>query len=128
MKRISFNPRFVNEAGNGLVEGKIHTIRRSFDFWKKFEGQDVALFTWEGVPYRSKQRVFCVKLIVNVQGVYKRGRNFYLDDGCPDSGLYLPTDILAEFDGFKAKDEFLDWFVKYPDEEMAILHFTEFRY
>jgi hypothetical protein len=46
MKRISFNPRFVNETGDDLIPGKIHTVRRNFDYWKKFEGRDVELFTW----------------------------------------------------------------------------------
>jgi hypothetical protein len=69
MRRISINPRFINKAGNDLVLGKIHTIRQNYDYWKKFEGQEVALFTWEGKPYRSKQKVFCVKRIVSVQEV-----------------------------------------------------------
>jgi hypothetical protein len=128
MKRIVFHPQFVNFDRTDLVPGKIHTIRKNFTFWKKFEGRDVALFTWEGKAYRSKQRVFCVKRIVSVQKVYKRGRNFYLDDGCFDSGRYLHDSILSKNDGFKDKDEFWNWFVKYPDGEMAVLHFTEARY
>jgi hypothetical protein len=50
MKRISFNAQFVNESGDGLILGKIHTIRQNYSFWKKFEGRDVELFTWEGKP------------------------------------------------------------------------------
>jgi hypothetical protein len=41
MKRISFDPRFVNEAGNDLIPGKIHTIRQNYEYWKKFEGREV---------------------------------------------------------------------------------------
>jgi hypothetical protein len=129
MRRLSFNPRFVNEAGNDLVPGKIHTIRQNYDFWKRFEGQDVALFTWEGKPYRSKQRVFCVKRIVSVQKIRKvGGSNFYLINWEPDSSIYLHPPVLAKKDGFADYYEFLDWFYDYPDGDMAILHFTDFRY
>jgi hypothetical protein len=69
MNRISFNPRFVNEAGNNLIPGKIHTIRQNHGYWKHFEGQEVVLFTWEGKPYGSRQKIFCVKRIVNVQEI-----------------------------------------------------------
>jgi hypothetical protein len=129
MRRISFNPRFVNEAGNDLVPGKIHTIRGNYDFWKRFEGQDVALFAWEGKPHRSKQRVFCVKRIVSVQKIRKAGNtNFYLTDWPADSAIYLHPPVLAKNDGFADYYEFFDWFYDYPDGDMAVLHFTDFRY
>jgi hypothetical protein len=127
MKRISFNPRFVNAAGTDLVPGKIHTIRKNFTFWKKFEGRDVALFTWEGAPYRSKQRVFCVKRIYYVQRIVKERGCFYIPKGLCDL-VYAPIEKLAKNDGFHSPESFEDWFVKYPDGEMAVLHFTEFRY
>jgi hypothetical protein len=129
MRRISFNPRFVNEAGNDLVPGKIHTIRQNYDFWKKFEGQDVALLTWEGKPYRSKQRVFCVKRIVSVQKVAKLLFDFYLPQKMNDGSFpILSVSILSKNDGFEERQEFNYWFYDYPDGDMAILHFTDFRY
>jgi hypothetical protein len=132
MRRISFNPRFVNEAGNDLVPGKIHTIRQSYDFWKRFEGKDAALFAWEGQPYRSKQRVFCVKRIVSVQKIKKSkpygGCCFSLDSWpCPDLYCLYPN-LVSKNDGFKSVEEFEDWFYDYPDGDMAVLHFTDFRY
>jgi hypothetical protein len=136
VKRISFNFRFVNEAENDLVPGKIHTIRRNYDFWKGFEGQDVALFAWEGKPYRSKQRVFCVKRLVSVQRVIiqrvkttegvKMPPAFYIEK--PGYFHYLRETILAINDGFEDEDEFVDWFYNYPDWGMGILHFTDFKY
>jgi hypothetical protein len=117
----------VNEAGNDLVPGKIHTIRGNYDFWKRFEGQDVALFTWEGQPYRSKQRVFCVKRIVSVQRMVKERGYFYVPRGLCDL-VYAAIEKLAKNDGFGEKQDFLDWFYDYPDGDMAILHFTGFRY
>jgi hypothetical protein len=129
VKRISFNSRFVNEAENDLVPGKIHTIRQNYGFWKKFEGQDVALFTWEGTPYRSKQRVFCVKRIVGVQKIAKLLFDFYLPQKKNDDSFpVLSISLLSKNDGFEDKQEVFDWFSTYPDGEMAVLHFTEFRY
>jgi hypothetical protein len=126
MKRICFDKRFVNFEKQDLVRGKIHTIRQSFSYWKRFEGQEVALFTWEGKPYRSKQKVFCVKRIVSVQEVEK------ITDGIPDSFVMLINDSKAaldfEKDGFIKQSDFYDWFHRYPDGKMAILHFTDFRY
>jgi hypothetical protein len=127
MRRISFNPRFVNEAGNDLVPGKIHTIRQNYDFWKRFEGQDAALFTWEGTPYRSKQRVLCVKRIVSVQRMVKERGYFYVPRGSCDL-VYAAIEKLAKNDGFDNVGEFSNWFSDYPDGDMAILHFTDFRY
>ena len=139
MKRISFNPRFVNKAGNNLIAGKIHTIRQNYIFWKRFEGRDVALFTWEGKPYRSKQIIFCVKKIMNVQeievdqlcvqGIHL---NFYFQ------GKRIKRSLIAVNDGFKIKNynefkaekELLLWFEnnKYKSGKMAIIHFTDFKY
>jgi hypothetical protein len=127
MKRISCNPRFVNEAGDDLVPGKIHTIRSSYSFWKKFEGRDVELFTWEGKPYRSKQKVFCVKRLVSVERLEKIKERFLVPKGICDL-VYAGDEKLARNDGFKDEDELMRWFADYPDGEMAILHFTDFRY
>jgi hypothetical protein len=137
MRRIAFNPRFVNGAGDDLIAGKIHTIRQSFDFWKRFEGQDAALYTWEGKPYRSKQRVFCVKRIVSVEEIclwhnktvdgHKMPPDFFIKTG-GRRAFHLSVTLLALHDGFDDDDEFRDWFYDYPDGEMAVLHFTEFRY
>jgi hypothetical protein len=134
MKRLSFNPRFVNEAGNDLIPGKIHTIRQNYDFWKRFEGQDVALYIWEGKPYRSKQKVFCVKRLVSVQKLYMYKN--YIDDVLEffviaSVGIGLEgvnVEKLRKNDGFCCRELFEDWFVKYHGGEMAILHFTDYRY
>jgi len=127
MKRISFCPRFVNEAGNDLIPGKIHTIRQNYDFWKRFEGREVALFTWEGKPYRSKQKVFSVKRLVSVQEIElcEKGSDYrwLTSDKRPIHGLNLSVN-----DGFFVFGDFVDWFSKYKPGKMAILHFTDFKY
>jgi hypothetical protein len=143
MKRISFNPRFINEAGNDLIPGKIHTIRQNYEYWKKFEGKDLALFTWEGKPYQkgSTQKVFCVKRLVSVQMLYLRKVVSHLlsnEDGIlafliDDKWIQLDSQ-LAENDGFINSDGIIDtdafrkWFADYKLGKMAILHFTDFEY
>ena len=138
MKRISFNPRFVNESGNDLIPGKIHTIRQNYDYWKKFEGRELALFTWEGKPYRSKQKVFCVKKLVSVQEMDFKTKEIKTNK---DIGVQLyemdfsivsliPLDILARNDGFKEDVDLMRWFLskRYKPGKMAVLQFTNFLY
>ncbi|MDR1323401.1 MAG: hypothetical protein LBK68_03075 [Candidatus Margulisbacteria bacterium] len=121
MKRILFNRRFVNKTGDDLIPGKIHTIRANFEYWKRFEGQEVALAYWLGKPYRSKQRVFCVKKIVSVEEIIKKS------DGS-NPFCRFPVQTLAKNDGFANYYELEDWFRGYPNRIKAIIHFTEFRY
>jgi hypothetical protein len=128
MKRMAFNPRFVNGAGDDLIPGKIHTIRRNFLYWKKLEGREVALFTWEGKPYRSKQKVFSVKQIVSVQKIIKNASAYWISFFSPENKNPIPIKLLARNDGFKSHADFIDWFFDYPDGGMAVIHFTSFRY
>jgi hypothetical protein len=135
MRRISFNQRFINKAGNNLVPGKIHTIRGNYDFWKRFEGQEVSLFHWEGKPYRSKQKVFCVKKIVGVQMLFLsrvKARLLGPDNGIlcfSIDGKWIQLNSqLAENDGFTSTEAFNNWFAGYKSGKMAIIHFTDFEY
>jgi len=129
MKHIVFNPQFVNAAGDDLIPGKIHTIRQNFFFWKRFEGKEVALFTWEGKPYQkgSTHKVFCVKRIVSVQDFdFSIDRVFTTGNKSPASIFKT----LAKNDGFCNLHGFYQWFYngKYKPGKMAIIHFTDFRY
>jgi hypothetical protein len=129
MKRLSINPRFVNEAGNDLIPGKIHTIRQNYAFWKRFEGEDIALFTWEAKPYRSKQKVFCVKRLVSVQEIIRWSNDLYtLTANVINEDDIIGCEALLKNDGFSDMEEFANWFASYPEDEMAILHFTSFKY
>jgi hypothetical protein len=132
----------VNKAGDDLVADKIHTIRQNYAFWKKFEGKDIEIFTWNGKPYQkgSTQKAVCVKRIVSVQKIclwhnrlrvfrgYKPMSEFYIEKIWNNEALYLDNEILAKNDGFENADEFSDWFYDYPDGEMGVVHFTELRY
>ena len=115
MKRISFDRRFVNDAADGLVTGKIHTIRENYEYWKRFEGKDLALFYWEDKPYRSRQIVFCVKRLVSVQLI---------------CGLYDLDTLkrMAKNDGFPSFKEFNEWFKWRKFFLQGILHFSDLRY
>jgi hypothetical protein len=129
MNRISFDRRFVNKAGSNLVSGKIHTIRQNYGYWKRFEGQEATLFTWEGKPYRSKQKTFCVKRIVSVQEIeYEKISCDYAQ--LKINGIRINEKTMGENDGFKDEIDFMDWFLdgNYKSGKMAILHFTDFRY
>jgi hypothetical protein len=138
MIRMAFDRRFINAAGDGLVDGKIHTIRRNYDWWKRFEGREVALFYWDGKPYRSKQKAFCVKRIVSVQEVYfyrdiraKYGMFFSWPNHADtiESGRARER-MMAENDGFANIADFYTWFLfgDYKPGKMAAVHFTDFRY
>ena len=136
MRHILFDRRFVNEAGNDLVSGKIHTIRQSYSYWKKYEGKEVALCYWEGKPRQkgSRQKIFCVKRIVSVQEAelktYVSGKvsaevlGFFIGE------KRIPNILLAERDGFSSGNDFLYWFYvgNYKPGKMGILHFTDYRY
>jgi len=143
MKHISFDPRFVDSKKGDLISGKIHTIRQNYNFWKRFEGKEVALFTWKGKPYQkgSKHKVFCIKRIVSVQMLYLRRVVRHLvsnEDGIlafllDDKWIQLDSQ-LAENDGFINSDGIIDtgafrkWFTDYKSGKMAIIHFTDFIY
>jgi hypothetical protein len=139
MRRMAFNPRFVNEAGTDLIPGKIHTIRQNYAFWKKFEGKDIELYIWEGKAYQkgSTHKVVCVKRIVIVQPIWffghrKKSTPFFYkseDDFInQDVGSAINTNMLARNDGFENWIQLHNWFFDYPDSEMGIVHFTNFKY
>jgi len=136
MRRISFNPRFVCESGRDLIPGKIHTIRKNYEWWKRFEGERIQLFYWGGVPYRrySKQIVFAEKKIYKVERILKETDG--ITPGSPFSIYRSPNESyaeqmllgeLAKNDGLTEK-EFVDWFAGYKDGYMGIIHFSDFDY
>jgi len=133
---MAFNPRFVNEAGNDLVQGKIHTIRKNYDYWKRFEGAEIALFTWQGKPYQkgSKQIVFCVKRVMSVQEIYlyKDGAEsvyFTKHERLAENSTLFNSYLLSRNDGLDLFT-FQAWFKRkeYMSGKMGIIHFTDFQY
>ena len=118
--------------------GKIHTIRANYEFWKKRMDEVQAgnavieLYHWAGKAYNSKQVVFTtidkntgcgvqelefINSRFNVPFVYGKGYAVKVD-----------INDLAENDGLIV-DDFKDWFRVYDlSKPMGIIHFTKFRY
>jgi len=110
---------------------KIHTIRANYELWKKRidkvnEGSAViSVRQWTGKPYHSKQEEkFQFKQgEVGIQKIEFTPLGWFIDDYDSDVRTY----DIAQNDGLLVAD-FIAWFKNYPDEPMAIIHFTSFRY
>ncbi|WP_299129430.1 hypothetical protein [uncultured Winogradskyella sp.] len=108
---------------------KKHTIRMNYELWKnrvelinKGEAY-LSIRTWSGKPYRSPQ----VELIdfhnVGLQKLEANIMGWFIDDYDSE----ITTKELSENDGLSL-DDFKSWFKKIPQEPMALIHFTDFRY
>lgn len=114
--------------------GKIHTIRGNYELWKKrfekIENGDAYLSVraWSGKPYKSEQ----IELFrfdkshgIGIEKIQFREKmhHWYIN------GVYKKLKLLriASNDGLSVSD-FLAWFNGYPTKEMAVIHFTKFRY
>ncbi|MDR1902940.1 MAG: hypothetical protein LBQ88_11740, partial [Treponema sp.] len=113
-------------AGEDLIPGKIHTLRKNHEYWKRWDGKEVSIRTWEGKPYRSRQREV-KRVVIGVQRTVKIKNYFYKEAGVCDLVYLAPLETIAKNDGLTT-DEFCEWFKDYPDGDMAILHFTDFQY
>ena len=130
----------MNEAGDDLVPGKIHTIRQNYEYWKRFEGREVALSVWDGKPRQkgSKQITFCVKRIYYVDSIIAENRHYpwrksgidciqFEDNDGRERMIHYFSELVKN-DGFENSAEFWNWFSRHRPGKMAILHFTDFRY
>lgn len=114
---------------------KWHTIRANYNLWsKRFEeiaaGNAVlSIRQWSYKPYQSKQ--IEIARLTREDGIGIQcldianlfGCDRYIVD-CYD----VPLSLLAENDGLSTED-FLDWFKGYDkSKNLAIIHFTKFRY
>lgn len=108
----------------------MHTIRKNALLWEKRaqevqEGRAViSVRVWTGLPYRSPQaeilqlRYIGVERLCKVDGKYQVG------------GREISRARLAENDGL-SDQAFADWFqdASVPNvSDLAIIHFTSFRY
>lgn len=133
---------------------KIHTIRGNFSRWEKIinqiQGGEAVLSVrqWAGKPYRSKQveigRLAAQDGIGIQKGVFSRseweednGRHFCY--WVTVDGRKIPLDDAAQNDGFSDCNDYISWFdteieKQNPDKEgwkhleLAVIHFTQFRY
>jgi hypothetical protein len=129
-----FNKQFINKTQTDLISGKIHTIRKNYEFWKNWDGKEVSIRVWEDKPYHSKQIEICKKKIM-IQRIYfirltmtsnggRRQTLFYTKD------RLISRKLISQNDGFMSGNEFNEWFMNapYPDGHLAVIHFTDFRY
>lgn len=110
---------------------KIHTIRANFDLWSKRiekvnKGEAVlSIRYWSGKPYDSKQVEICV---LEKAGIEKILFDDYLYGWKINGRRFNDLDELSKNDGLSNED-FEQWFKGYDfSKEMAIIHFTNFRY
>jgi len=117
---------------------KKHTIRSNFQLWeKRFEeikkgNACISVRSWIGKPYKSKQKEHIVLTDLDGIGIEKVTislnvqRVLIFKDKIPIKTL--PIKELSKNDGLVDTD-FVDWFKGVlPITEMAIIHFTKFRY
>jgi hypothetical protein len=117
-------------------EPKIHTIRGSYDLWKKRAdkinaGEAVlSLRQWSGEPYKSKQKEFLQLEKVGIQ--HAKILTGSIAPGFPKgTATFIDGDArniheVAKNDGLSV-DDFCKWFKK--DFEGCVIHFTQnFRY
>ena len=142
--RNNDEPLFINGR-------KIHTIRGNYALWEKRIGEVnrgeayISLREWSGKPYRSQQREIAVLTTVGIQRVIMSESEWEEKDGkhfcywAEVDGKEVNLDDLAKNDGFSDTGDYIMWF--YPDIdrqnsdkdgwkhiELAIIHFTKFRY
>lgn len=121
------------------LEGKIHTIRQNYDYWKRIVDQVnagrgfLSVREWIGVPYKSGNRELFQFRKLGIQKVsliwdgfhevHIDGKFYCSTDGAPNFQKYL---ALAANDGLDYID-FQEWF---PKDLIGgcIIHFTDFRY
>lgn len=125
-KRSGQETNFIKHILNGV---KKHTIRMNFDLWESRvkeidQGRAyVSIRYWEGKPYRSKQIEVAKFYDLGLQKLQKSMIGWCIDNYDSE----LTTGELAKNDGLTGND-FRGWFKEIPEEALAILHFTNFRY
>lgn len=143
----------VGECFTGLK--KLHTIRGNYDLWEKRfkEINDgnacLSVREWAGVPYRSKQveivrltsadGIGLQRLIISRSEWIEQDNEKHFCYWAVVDGKEVNLDDLAKNDGFSDTGDYVEWFSsdidgQSPDKdgwkhiELAIIHFTKFRY
>ena len=120
---------------------KIHTIWRNVPLWRKRieevrQGEAcLSIREWTGKPYASKQEEIArltkedgVGLqIIQFENIIKE-KPIKVYDTCGNFRAYTYAEYIANNDGLGLED-WLEWFKGCKaDENLAIIHFTKFRY
>jgi hypothetical protein len=121
---------------------KIHTVRKNVELWKKRFEQiskglaKLSIREWTGKPYNSKQATIADLYHTDGIGIeivefWNKKNNYYAT--VSDNHLGVKTNDLSEIahhDGLSTIS-FKEWFKmekQLPNEQLAIIHFTGFRY
>lgn len=134
-----FKDKFFNGLDNERDDGKIHTIRANYEFWRKRfdkidEGEAVlSIRQLVGKPYGKGSTQIELAKLTRDDGIGLQQLRFTVDTNCERvaliDGITLPSlRVLANNDGLSLQD-WNDWFRGYDcSKPMAIIHFTKFRY
>lgn len=140
----SYHPRKGEETGfpELIISGfKQHTVRPNYERWKKKSDQInagkavLSIRYWTGKPYCSPQKEFCELSSIEVQKVcyYKLP---VVTNNLPTSYnlIFINNSVIPLRHPFKfaARDglslaDLQSWFPK-PVEDMALIHFGNFKY
>lgn len=132
-KFLKAHPRAGEETGfpQKVIDGtKIHTLRMNYPYWKKKIDEvnagiaELHVRTWSGKPFVEPQKEVKIfgKGEVGIQKctVSGKGEAVWFEN----EGLFLKD--IEKNDGLSYED-FWSWFTKDADD-VAIIHFTKFRY
>lgn len=135
-----FKDWLVGSLYYGATSGKIHTIRANFELWQKrfediYAGKAcLSVRYWEGKPYRSKQHEIVRLTKDDGIGIQKLEFPFgTLDEAMIEDAEHVGmfggiAQTFATNDGLSLND-WKAWFKDYDlSKQMAIIHFTKFRY
>jgi len=127
----------VNELDIDTVDKKIHTIRTNYAWWEKRINNiqagkaELSIRYWllpGGCYTKGNKQIEICRLDkdsgIGIQKVEYNRWTYFTIDGI--SGDYT-FEQLAKNDGLSV-DDFTEWFLNCPDELMAVIHFTKFRY
>jgi hypothetical protein len=114
---------------------KLHTIRGNYDLWAKRidkikKGEAIlSVRSWSGQPYQSKQIEHFTFGGGSGIGLQKVKLNYTLTHATIDDQYLIDVENnLSKNDGLSS-DDFFDWFAKSDtSKDMALIHFTAFRY
>jgi len=128
MKHILLIIYIYNFLWNTGLERKIHTVRGNYQLWKKRfveinnDKAQISIRYWSGNPYNSKQITICNLTKADGIGLQKLRWD---DDGLKIDNNPVNIGDVAKNDGL-AKGDLYD-FLQY-DKDMALIHFSKFRY
>jgi len=129
----SYHPRkgeptnFKQQILDGI---KIHTIRQNYALWEKRakkinDGLAVlSLREWTGLPRKSPQVEIMQLTKIGLQAIKWDNTGLSIDGTIQFTDVYS---LLADNDGLVYED-FTKWFQDCPEDLMAIIHFTDFKY